>query len=112
MMSQSPIEPSEIRVSVTRTGGFAGLSRQWHVTAANEDASKLASLVEQCPWAETQREADDTTQVRTADRFVWLVHAQCSGTPDKQAVVPEAEATGAWRSLIDAVRSSDGSERR
>ncbi|MEJ1156420.1 MULTISPECIES: protealysin inhibitor emfourin [Microbacterium] len=111
-MSQPPIDSSEISISVTRTGGFAGLSRHWHITATHENAAELVSLVEQCPWPETERVAGDAIRERGADRFVWLVHAQCAGTPDQRAVLPEVEATGAWRRLIDAVRSWDGSAGR
>ena len=90
-----------VTVTVVRSGGFAGLTRQWRVTAGEEDAEHWVGLVQECPWGA----CDGQTSPTGADRFAWTVRATM---PDGQrhAELAEAEATGPWRTLIDAVRAA------
>lgn len=39
-----------VTIVVVRTGGFAGLRRQWQVEAGDGDAERWLVLVEACPW--------------------------------------------------------------
>jgi len=79
-------------VRVTRTGGFAGLRRQWQVEATSEDeAQQWWPLGEACPW-------DATPDDGYPDGFVYEVSAN-----DRAAVLPERQVDGPWRSLVDAV---------
>lgn len=88
-------------VRVTRTGGFAGLRRQWAVEAATDaDATAWWPLVEACPW-------DAAPGQRVADGFVYEVIAN-----DRHAELPEQQLDGPWRVLIDAVQAEQPPDRR
>ena len=88
-------------VTVTRTGGIAGLRRKWRAEAAADDASPWINLIEGCPW--------DTRQLARfpggADRFMWSVDARC-GADQRQAELADSDVQGPWRELIDAVREA------
>jgi hypothetical protein len=47
---------------------------------------------------------------RGADRFTWTIEARIDGRSHR-AIVSEADAQGAWRALIDAVRAATPSAR-
>ncbi len=108
------MEPSEpdaldaprpgIEVTVTRTGGIAGLRRTW-TAEADDDAGPWVALIQRCPW--------DDAAARSApgaDRFVWRVSATC-GERAHDAELADSEVVGPWRELIDAVRAATGSAR-
>ncbi|MBA4607751.1 hypothetical protein H1W00_04605 [Aeromicrobium sp. Marseille-Q0843] len=79
-------------VRVTRTGGFAGLRRQWEVEATSEDeAQAWWPLVEACPW-------DATPGDGYPDGFVYELQAN-----DREATLPERQVDGPWRELVEAV---------
>lgn len=53
----SPAEPdarpegaAAVEVAVKRTGGFAGLTKQWHAEPAADEAPQWIALIAQCPW--------------------------------------------------------------
>lgn len=92
-------QPDEISVVVTRTGGVAGIRRAWRASPGPEQASEFTELVERCPWDDPPH-ADESG----ADSFVWVIAAHLPGSA-RQAEVPDSGVTGAWRSLIDAVRA-------
>ena len=84
-------------ITVARTGGFAGLRREWTIeVAAPHDAEHWRPIVEACPWDATDGRADGT-----ADGFVYDLRVA-----DHQAVVAERELDGPWRQLVDEVRRS------
>ncbi len=79
-------------VRVIRTGGFAGLRRQWQIEAASEDeARRWWPLVEACPWDTPPGEC-------VPDGFVYEVVAN-----DRSATLAEQQLDGPWRDLVDAV---------
>jgi hypothetical protein len=91
-------EPGQplLTVQVIRTGGFAGLRRQWKVEATSEDEARdWWPLVEACPW-------DVTTDDGYPDGFVYEVQAS-DRENDREAVLPEQQIDGPWRELVDAV---------
>ena len=92
-----------VAVTVTRTGGFAGLRRTWHAQAGTSEAPEWIALIEGCPWDA----ADPTRQIPPsgADRFLWHVDARC-GDAAREAALADPEGQGPWRDLIDAVRSA------
>ena len=92
-----------VEVTVVRTGGFAGITRRWGVTAPPQAAAHWIELVDDCPWdacAPGRRGAPDG-----ADRFSWSVRATLPGAR-RRAELTESEASGPWRTLIDAVREA------
>ncbi|UYO96856.1 hypothetical protein OED01_14830 [Microbacterium sp. M28] len=42
-------------IVVVRSGGFAGLRREWRVDAGDDDADRWLLLVEACPWDDGSR---------------------------------------------------------
>jgi hypothetical protein len=86
-------------VTVTRSGGIAGIRRSWRAQAAEEQASAWITRIKQCPW-------DAVEQGRApegADRFMWDVNARC-GEEARRAELADSDVQGPWRELIDAVR--------
>ncbi|KAA1378420.1 protealysin inhibitor emfourin [Aeromicrobium fastidiosum] len=84
-------------ITVARTGGFAGLRREWSIeVAVPQDADRWRPIVEACPWDDLDGDRDVT-----ADGFVYAV-----SVADHAAVVPERELDGPWRQLVDEVRRS------
>lgn len=86
-------------VAVTRSGGFAGLTKVWTAEPRPEEAPVWVDLIERCPWDEpVDRDAGG------ADRFVWSIHATCGRDDDRTADLPDRALLGPWRALVDAVR--------
>ena len=99
--SPAPSPEPPVSVTVTRSGGFAGLSRRWRAEAEGSDAERWRALIEDCPWEAVAIVRDDTG----ADRFVWRLDARC-GERAREAELADAEITGPWRELIDAVKAA------
>lgn len=92
--------PAPVSVTVTRTGGFAGIRREWHTEPPEEEVPRWVALIDGCPW--------DAVIERTgpgADQFVWRITARC-GPEEKGAELPESRLQGPWRDLVDEVRSA------
>ena len=88
-------------VTVTRTGGIAGLRRMWRAEAGADDAATWITLIEGCPWDALRFERF----AAGADRFMWSVDARC-GPEKRQAELADSAVQGPWRELIDAVREA------
>jgi len=86
----------DLVVTVVRTGGFAGLRREW---AASGPPDEWMPLVEACPWRSVPADRD------SRDRFVYAITVRA---PLKRcsATVPEAALTGPWKALVDRVQSA------
>jgi hypothetical protein len=86
-------------IAVVRTGGIAGIRRQWRVEAEEPDADDWITLIDSCPW---DQEAAATAG---ADRFVWSIRAR---TPSerRERELSDSEVDGPWRALVDAVRQA------
>ncbi len=88
-----------LRIEVERTGGFAGLSRSWHVEPAGDERDAWRALVESCPW----RAASSPRNVAAgADRFQWRIRVSDRG--DVRSAELDDDLDVAWRDLVDAVR--------
>jgi hypothetical protein len=85
-------------ILVVRTGGFAGLRREWRVSSSDEPEVDWPALIEACPW--TTRYPPS----RANDRFVWRIEATAPPRTRK-ATLPESSLTGSWRVLVDQVRT-------
>ena len=98
-----------IAVTVTRTGGIAGMRRRGARSPTRAEPPHWITLIEECPWdaADPARPIPPTG----ADRFVWHVDARC-GEQQREAALPDPEVQGPWRELIDAVRRSRAEPRR
>ena len=86
---------AEFVVTVVRSGGVAGIRRQWRVDV---DDSWLAAI-DRCPW--------DATGTRPhPDGFVWQI--EVSGERECAATLADADVSGPWRDLVDRVRAAAG----
>ena len=82
-------------ITVVRSGGFAGLRREWSVEVSSPDeAARWDPIIEACPW---EQECDDGSP----DAFVYALRVA-----DRTAMVPEVHLEGPWRTLVDEVRRS------
>ncbi|MFT3798520.1 protealysin inhibitor emfourin [Microbacterium sp.] len=104
----APLVEPEVEVTVTRTGGFAGLRREWHAEPPASDAAEWVELIADCPWEETAPEPSHEPSPG-ADLFVWRIRARCAttaGTVRHDAELHDPHVAGPWRTLIDAVRDA------
>jgi hypothetical protein len=110
----APAVPAQpVEVAVKRTGGFAGMTKQWRAEPPADEASVWIDLIAQCPWdapdslaAEPARgESEDGRPPAGADRFTWWIHARCGEDEEREAELPDAALVGAWRELVEAVRA-------
>lgn len=86
-----------LTVRVVRSGGFAGISREWTTQCGPDEEDDLRRLVEACPWHRTP--APDTL---SRDRFVWRIEVR--GALRRTATVPDAALDGPWRALVQRVQ--------
>lgn len=89
--------PAELTITVARSGGFAGRTRTWSLSAVLDDSQELLELVDACPWRGVH--SDEVSR----DRFVYLITVRA---PPKRrtARVPEASLAGPWKSLVERVQ--------
>jgi hypothetical protein len=99
-MSESPRQTDgPVVIAVVRTGGIAGIRRQWTVEPDPAEAPRWITMVERLPWD------DDADAGRGADRFVRLIRVR---TPSerRERELPDSALDGPWRELVDAVRAA------
>jgi hypothetical protein len=96
--SPAPTDP-QVVIAVVRTGGIAGIRRQWRVEPDPADAPEWLSMVDSCPW-----DADGDTSTG-ADRFVWLIRVH-TPSEKRERELPDSALDGPWRELVDAVRAA------
>lgn len=92
-----------MRLTISRTGGFAGLSRRWSTSVDPADPP-WHELLHRLPWDDVGREAPGV------DRFVYVVtfEPRPEEVPQRRCEIPEHRFTGAWQELLERVRDSDG----
>lgn len=85
-----------MKVTVTRSGGMAGLTRRWEVLVDEQpDAATWIVLLDRLPW-------DDTPAgPPLPDRYVYRI--SCA---PKEATLGEQQLTGAWQELVERVRAA------
>jgi hypothetical protein len=99
---------TDVVVTVVRTGGFAGIRREWTAEPTRDQAPHWITLVKQCPWDD-----EDATAIPDAgaDRFVWRIEARL-GDDNRRAELPETHLHGAWRDLVCEVQSFESTPGR
>jgi hypothetical protein len=86
-----------MEVSVTRSGGIAGLRRTWVVSVDQQpDSEAWAELLGRIPWDSRPRSAPQP------DRYTYEIRYS-----RRHVTLPEQQVTGAWRELVDRVRHSE-----
>lgn len=89
--------PADLTITVTRSGGFAGITREWSVSSTIDDATELYALVDACPWYSIK------IDTASRDRFVYVITVH---EPRKRraATIPESSLTGPWKSLVQRIQ--------
>ena len=82
-----------MKVTVTRSGGFAGLTQTWSVDASPEE---WKTLLDSLPW-------DRRPAAASVDRYVYRIRVS-----RRQITLPEERVEGPWRELVERVRSAAG----
>lgn len=83
-----------MKISVTRSGGFAGLSHTWSVIIDEQpDADEWMSLLSTLPWNDRPR------QPPAPDRYTYVIRAS-----RRRITLPERAVEGPWRDLVERVR--------
>ncbi|KEP74715.1 hypothetical protein HR12_05650 [Microbacterium sp. SUBG005] len=83
-----------------RSGGIAGLSKQWRAEAPPEREPHWRGLVESCPW-------DAAAETPTgADRYQWRIEVHRGDTAVRRARLGDSQVDGPWRALVDEVRKA------
>lgn len=89
-------------ITVIRSGGFAGISRQWSVRVEEQpDEEQWRELIDRLPWEHSPATPDEP------DRYIYRV--RCA---PREAVIPETKLTGPWRELVDKVQVTSQPEVR
>lgn len=78
-----------ITVRVIRSGGVAGITREWTILLDEDDWNRL---LDEAPEPDAGR----------ADRFVYRVRAL-----RHEVVIPESRLDGPWRDLVERARRGD-----
>jgi hypothetical protein len=91
-----------MKVQVTRSGGFAGMSRGWQADVDDQpDKADWLILIDDLPWD------DVPPQPSEPDRYTWIIRIAPRDPEDDaehEAKLPERALTGGWRELVDRVR--------
>ena len=90
--------PDTLTILVVRSGGFAGLSREWRVRSVDHPEVDWARLVEACPWDAV------SPPDHSRDQFIWRIEAHAP-VKRRRATLPDSRVRGAWRSLVDQVKA-------
>jgi hypothetical protein len=99
-----PAEPDTVLVTVVRTGGIAGMRREWRAAPAADDTPQWVALIDDCPW-----DAPPKGPPLGADLFVWRITARFESAGDaveRDAELQDPQIAGPWQALIDAVRTA------
>jgi hypothetical protein len=96
---------ARVIVVVVRSGGIAGMRKQWRAEPPASDAPHWIALIDECPWDDA---IDDD---RAADRFVWRITASGDGVTEREAELPDSRLYGPWRALVDEVRGAASATR-
>ncbi|NYH00166.1 hypothetical protein BJ979_002791 [Schumannella luteola] len=104
-----------LTVSVTRSGGVAGIRREWRIDVDGDGRADWILLLDACPWSSADvggapdaapgagSTAAGASAPRGADRMTWTIAADGPEQP-RRAELPEPELTGPWRELVDRVQ--------
>lgn len=83
-----------MKITVKRTGGFAGLTRIWQVVVDEQpDREEWMALVDSLPWRSRPQAP------RQPDRFIYVIRVS-----RRRITFAEQQLEGPWRELVQRVR--------
>ena len=87
-----------MKITVVRSGGFAGISRTWQVQlVSSAEFDAWNDLLRELPWDERPQTAPQP------DRFVYRIRVS-----RRRITLPEQQVRGLWRELVTRVQNADG----
>jgi hypothetical protein len=90
-----------MKITVERSGGFAGMTRTWTVQPAPpDDKDCWQPLIEACPW-DTVPAPGRAAPPGRPDRFTYSISAG-----QRRATLPEQALTGPWRDLVEHAKAA------
>jgi hypothetical protein len=94
-MRSRPVNNARLTVLVVRSGGVAGIQREWRAAGTDDE---LATAVSACAWDQAPASPGSGR-----DGFSWIISVES----DQPATVSlsEADIDGPWKSLVDLVKS-------
>ena len=87
-------------IVVVRSGGIAGLSKQWRTEPAPDHRPHWRRLVESCPWDAVPAASPG------ADRYQWRIEVDEGDAATRRAQLSDGQVEGPWRVLVDEVHQS------
>lgn len=86
-----------MKITVVRSGGFAGLSRTWEVRlVSSTELDAWNDLLRELPWDERPSTPPQP------DRFVYRIRVS-----RRRITLPEQQLRGPWRELVTRVQNAD-----
>lgn len=96
-----------MKVSVTRSGGIAGVTRRWEAVVDDQpDGESLLTLLRTLPWDDLPHDASESARDHFSYRIDCEAHEPDFPQP-REAVIPDQNLTGAWHELVDRVCRRD-----
>lgn len=92
----------DLVVVIARSGGLAGMTREWRAVPAGDDLPHWHELVDRCPWDAAPPPSHG------ADRFQWRIEVRHGETAVREARLGDTQVEGPWRALVDEVRQAAG----
>ncbi|MEH0108640.1 protealysin inhibitor emfourin [Tersicoccus sp. MR15.9] len=96
-----------MEITITRTGGFAGLRRQWVVTVDDQTATRLVGEMGDGRTSDGRMNDGGVTARSSApevrDGFSYVFAAE-----GHRITIAESRLDGPWRELLDRARSDTG----
>jgi 16S rRNA U516 pseudouridylate synthase RsuA-like enzyme len=87
-----------MKITVIRSGGFAGLRRTWTMRVEDQqDRESWRKLVDGLPWN------DRRPAPPQPDRYVYLIRVS-----RRRITLQEQQVDGPWRELVERVKAAAG----
>lgn len=99
-MPQPEAADDRLVIVVVRSGGIAGLTKQWRTEPEPDRRPHWRGLVEKCPWDASPSAPSG------ADRFQWRIEVLEGDSAVHRAQLTDGQVAGPWRALVDEVRQS------
>lgn len=90
-----------MKITISRSGGFAGLTRVWAADVSDSQQDSLRTLVDSCPWEETRGEEP------SPDRYVYVIEVD-----QRRITLGENALTEPWKTLVAQTQQADAARHK